>query len=155
MARADRTPRVSAAVFQNPAARAFEDTLVHSNDLGPVTHTLGRIVGLSEDVGLDECQAAVAAAAVVAALHDRQDVELPEPLARHLANAPKPHRELVGLAVEALERVCSGDELAQCLPGEALNAYQCEVESLFECLRPAVLAPLMEQEELGGSPAAP
>jgi hypothetical protein len=140
------TPRVSAAVFDNPDARHLAEQLTGTKDLGLVHLMLGKVVGLSEYVELAECQTAVAAAAVVVSLLHPGQVALPEALARHYQGWQKPHRELVGLADEALEavkRILAGLEDGDAAARDLLRS---QADTLHECLRPAIEAPLLEQE---------
>jgi hypothetical protein len=110
-----------AGTFENDAALDWLIELKRADSLQPVGELLQQVADLGPDdyLEIDSASAVLAAAAIVATLHDAHDNDLPPDARDWVAAHPLPvEPSLLELAALAVERVSENSELRELWAGD-------------------------------------
>lgn len=97
--------------FDNDDAGDWLDELASAKDISPIRRAIESVVDADGYLEAPQCQAAIAAAEILAALRGRRGPDLPEPASSFLARRPTVPPDLIKKAAAALERVLGDSEL--------------------------------------------
>lgn len=103
----------NATAFGNDDALDFAAELVDTGNAALIEETLRVAAEPDRDLEAPECQQALAAAEVVAAMNGRPSGDLPEDVAAWASEQGASADDLVALARRAVERVASDSELKE------------------------------------------